>query len=100
MGNVIWTPLALDDLQHIAEYLRKTNPAKEQQIIGNIVDKADQLENNPYSGQKSSQLSTAQEKLRTLLVDKHLRLVYEVEPNEDVTILQVLDLRSDRPFYR
>jgi len=100
MGNVIWTPLALDDLQHIAEYLRETNPAKEQQIIGNIVDKADQLENNPYSGQKSSQLSTAQEKLRTLLVDKHLRLVYEVEPNEDVTILQVLDLRSDRPFYR
>lgn len=100
MGSVIWTPLALDDLQHIAEYLRDTNPAKEQGIIGNIVDRADQLENNPYSGQKSSQLSTAQEKLRTLLVGKHLRLVYEVEPNEDVTILQVLDLRSDRPFYR
>jgi Txe/YoeB family toxin of Txe-Axe toxin-antitoxin module len=35
-----------------------------------------------------------------LLVTKKLRLVYKVELNDDVTILQVFDLRSDRPFYR
>ena len=99
MGRLIWNPTAIDDLQRVAEYVREHTPLKEQSIIGNIVTRANQLENFPYSGQKSEELSVGRE-VRTLLVTKHYRILYEMKANDDVTILQILDLRSDQEFYR
>ena len=100
MGKVIWNPLALYDLQRIGEYMRETTPWKEQQFLGDIVEKTEQLEHQPHSGQKISSLDITGQEVRTLLVTKNLRVLYRVMPNDDVFIIQVLDLRSDRPFYR
>lgn len=100
MATVTWNRLALDDLQRIAEYIRETNPLKEQQFLGDIIKKAEQLAQQPRSGQQVANLSTATSEVRTLLVTRSLRLLYQVTPADDVFILQVLDLRSDQPFYR
>lgn len=100
MGRLIWNPSALEDLQRIAEYTREFTPEKEQQLIGGLVAKADQLRTFPHIGQKQSELSGGAREVRTLLAVKRYRLVYLVAPNDDVTILQVLDLRSDQEFYR
>lgn len=87
MGKVTWNPLALDDMQRIGEYVRETTPWKEQQLLGDIVEKTEQLEHQPPSGQKISSSDITDEEVRTLLVTKNLRVLYRVMPNDDVFII-------------
>ena len=99
MRRLKWNPTALDDLQQIAEYLRTQNPATEQEIMGRLIAKADQLVLMPRSGQRRETDPSGAE-TRSLLLDKNHRLIYSVAVNDAVTVLQVLDLRSDQDFYR
>jgi plasmid stabilization system protein ParE len=88
-------------LQNIAEHIRIYQPAKEQRFITEFIDKAeDLLSSFPHMGQLIDTLSSARQEFRTLLLYKHYRLLYEVDTDEDVSILQIIDLRSEQEFYR
>ena len=99
MSSLKWSATASDDLQRIAEYIREYNPAKEQETVGFIIDKTTILFQYPRVGQRR-EIAVDGTELRTLLVSKLYRVLYDVTLADDVEILQVLDLRSDRPFYR
>ena len=99
MSQLAWNPTALADIQRIAEFIREHRPGKEQAIIGALIDRARQLETQPRSGQMRTSQPDGTE-IRSLLVGKYHRLKYAVAPNDDVTILEVIDLRSDHEYYR
>ncbi len=67
--------------------------------MGILIAKADQLTRMPRSGQRRFTRPNGTE-IRSFLLDKHHRLVYSVSVGDIVTVLQVLDLRSDQDFYR
>ena len=101
MGNVIWNPTAISKLQDIAEHIRTYKPGKEQEFINGFIDKVESLLSSfPHMGQLIDALSSARQEFRTLLLYKHYRLLYKVHANDDVTILQIIDLRSEQEFYR
>lgn len=89
-----WSQTAVDDLQRIAEFIRAFNPALEQKIVTFIIDRATILRQYPRLGQRR-EIRAAGTELRALLAGKPYRIVYEVQPNDDVEIMQVLDVRSD-----
>jgi len=99
VNQLKWNATALDDLQRIAEFIREHAFAKEQATISALVERTNQLRSQPRSGQKRETLSNGTE-IRSLLIGKHYRLLYAVALSGDVTITQVLDLRSDQDFYR
>ncbi len=94
MSRITWTPTALNDLQRIAEFIRQVRPAREQAIIGLLITKSEQLEAFPRSGQDKEVHADGTE-TRTLRVGKYHRLKYAVTLADEVSILQVFDLRSD-----
>lgn len=94
MSSYKWTMGAADDLQRIAEFIREYSPATEQAVIGRIVDRADILQQHPRLGLWRELLEEGTE-LRSLLATPRYRVIYEVDPDDNVTILQVLDTRSD-----
>ena len=93
MSPIIWTPTVLNDLQRIAEFIRQVRPAQEQAIIGALITKSEQLEELPRSGQDKEVQADGTE-IRTLRVGKYHRLKYAVTPADEISILQVFDLRS------
>jgi len=99
MSSLKWSATVSDDLQRIAEYIREYNPAKEQETVGFIIDKTNILLQYPRVGQRRETAANGTE-LRTLLVSKRYRVLYDVTLADDIEILQVLDLRSDQSFYR
>ena len=99
MSHFSWSQRATKDLQIIPEYIREYNADKEYEVTTTLVSSADQLRNQPHSGQQRETLLDGST-IRSLLVRKKYRLVYRVTPNDDVEILQVIDVRSDQEFYR
>jgi plasmid stabilization system protein ParE len=99
MSSFKWSATATGDLQRIAEYIRDTYPAQEHRTISTIINKANFLTQHPRLGQRRETDEMGTE-LRTLLVSKRYRVLYEVTFADDVEILQVIDLRSDQDYYR
>ncbi len=94
MSKLTWTPTALDDLQRIAEFIREVRPHQEQAIIGLLITKSEQLEAFPRSGQDKEVRADGTE-IRTLRAGKYHRLRCAVTLANQISILQVFDLRSD-----
>lgn len=94
MSTYKWTVGAADDLQRIAEFIRGYSPATEQAVVGRIVERADMLHQYPRLGSRREVLEEGVE-LRSLLVGPRYRVIYEVDLDDNVLILQVLDNRSD-----
>lgn len=96
---VRWSRVATADLVRIAEFLRETNPATESKMISQLIDKASQLEVNSRLGQVWHHAPESTAEIRTLLVGRKYRLVYEVAPAQ-IMVLQVLDMRRNNTYYR
>lgn len=97
---VRWSRVATTNLAEIAEFLRGTNSATEKQTISLLIVKANQLETNPQMGQIWPHAPASPAEIRTLLVGRKHRLVYEVVSPTQVVILQVLDMRRNNTYYR
>ncbi|WP_375419315.1 type II toxin-antitoxin system RelE/ParE family toxin [uncultured Hymenobacter sp.] len=97
---VRWSRVAANNLAEIAEFLRETSATAETQTISLLLEKANQLETNPQSGQLWVHAPERQAEIRTLLVGKKYRLVYEVVSPTQVLILQVLNMRRNNTYYR
>lgn len=84
----------MNDLQRVAEFTRQQSREKELELTTSLVKATEQLRAFPYSG-SVYRASAADPESRSLLVGKMHRLVYKVDEADEVTILQVLDMRSD-----
>lgn len=97
---VRWSRVATTNLVELAEFLRENSRASENKTISSLIEKANQLESNPQMGQIWPHAPESPAEIRTLLVGKNYRLVYEVVSPTQVVILQVLNMRRNNTYYR
>lgn len=91
MAQIIWTEPALDDLNHIAEYIAVSHPFAARQLVEKVFNKVERLEQFPDSGRIPEEISTLN--YRELVVNP-CRVFYKVD-KELVYILHVLRQERD-----
>ncbi len=58
--NLIWSPLAIERVSEIAEYIARDNPPAAQRWVEETFDRVGQLERFPDSGRRVPEDSTQQ----------------------------------------
>lgn len=90
MAQVIWTELALDDLDEIAEYIALDKPSASKKLVRKVFSSTKILKNFPNSGRKPPELEDF--KYRELIVPP-CRIFYR---NEEDKIFILYIMRSER----
>ncbi|MBT1699595.1 type II toxin-antitoxin system RelE/ParE family toxin [Fulvivirgaceae bacterium PWU4] len=86
MAEIVWTEFALQDLKSIHEYISRDSQFYADRFIDKIIDRVEQLIDFPNSGRIVPEF--AQDSLREL-IEGHYRIVYNLSPVEEVTILRI-----------
>jgi addiction module RelE/StbE family toxin len=50
MAQIIWDPVAIDDLDEIARYIARSAPVAARRLVQRIIDRVDGLKKFPLSG--------------------------------------------------
>ena len=50
MGQVIWAPSSLEDVEQIAQFIGRDSPDQAALFVGRLIEAADRLESFPHSG--------------------------------------------------
>ena len=79
MGNVIWSPSALDDVDAIAEYIARDSIDRAALIVTRIMETTDSLQTFPLSGRVIPELGD--QSCREIIYGSY-RIMYRVEGNE------------------
>jgi addiction module RelE/StbE family toxin len=83
--KIIWSPLAIDRVSEIAEYISLDNPTAACKWIENIFDKVELLESSPEVGRTVPELG--REEIRELIFGNY-RIIYRIE-KLNISILTV-----------
>ncbi len=83
--KIIWSPLAIDRISEIAEYISQDNPSASVKWIDDIFAKIEQLNEFPESGRIVPE--TSRNNIRELIYGNY-RIVYLIE-SEQISILTV-----------
>jgi addiction module RelE/StbE family toxin len=77
MVKIVWTKLAIEDLNFIHEYICRDSKFYADRYIDKLINRVDQLENFPRSGRVVPEfnLSTIRE-----LIEGNYRIVYQITP--------------------
>lgn len=75
MAKIVWTDLALEDLNAIREYIAKDSKFYADRFIDKIIYRVEQLENFPNSGRVVREFDL--ESIREL-IEGNYRIVYHV----------------------
>jgi addiction module RelE/StbE family toxin len=96
MAQVIWDPVALDDLEAIAKYIERDSPAAADRLVQRIFDRVEKLEKHPLTG---GFLDEDNRKIYRQLIQGNYRIIYRCQ-SADVLIVAVYHaarlLPSDR----
>ena len=85
MVNIIWADVAVEDLQHIFQFIAIDSPKYAQQQVDRIINRVDQLEQFPQSGRVVPEFNNPQ--IRELIEGQY-RIVYQID-QLDVLIARV-----------
>ena len=91
MGQVIWSPSALNDIDAIAEYIARDSVDRAALFVSRIVESTDQLQKFPLSGRVIPEIGD--KSCREILYGFY-RIMYRVEDN-DVWITGVVHGERD-----
>ena len=91
--KIIWSPLAIDRISEIAEYISQDNPNASVKWIDNIFTKIEQLNEFPESGRIVPEMS--RNNIRELIYGNY-RIVYRIE-SEQISILTVRHFKQILP---
>jgi len=83
---VIWSQESLDDINSIAEYISRDSLYHAQQVVENILERGDNLLEQPESGRKVPELDSPF--VRECFIYSY-RLIYEIK-NTEIHILGVI----------
>jgi plasmid stabilization system protein ParE len=83
--RIIWSPLSVDRLSEIAEYIAQDNPRAAERWIDEIFAKVEQLKSFPEIGRIVPE--TNHRKIRELIYI-HYRIIYRIE-QERISILTI-----------
>ncbi len=93
--SLIWSPLAMDRVLEIAEYIAHDNPSAAQKWVEDIFDLTGQLEQFPDSGRRVPEAPTRTD-LREIIHGGY-RIIYRISP-KGVDILTVRHGRQILPL--
>ncbi|MEB2774847.1 type II toxin-antitoxin system RelE/ParE family toxin [Algoriphagus sp. D3-2-R+10] len=82
MVKVIWTELALEDLKQVHEYIARDSKKYAKRQIAKIINKSEQLQNQPLSGRIVPEFS---DKSIRELFEGNYRIVYSI--SEEVVFI-------------
>jgi plasmid stabilization system protein ParE len=90
--KIIWTPLALERLQTIADYIARDNPQAAIQWVDAVFDKTELLAANPNLGRSVPELDKPE--FRELIFGNY-RIIYRKDP----TAIWILTVRHCRQSF-
>ena len=90
MARIVWADPALEDLEHIAEYIALDNESAARRLVRKVFDAIERLRNFPDSGRRPPELDRS--RYRELVVGP-CRIFYR-HTDERVYVLYVM--RSER----
>jgi toxin ParE1/3/4 len=92
--KVFWTDTARNQLEDIFNYYsEKANLNTAKKLIGKIIDRTIQLENNPLSGTKEPLLQQRKFEYR-YLVEGHYKIIYWIDGNY-IQVASIFDCRQN-----
>jgi len=77
--KIVWSPLAIERVTKIAEYIALDNPSAAQMWVETLFDKIQPLKSSPKSGRIVPE--TRQEDIRELIYGNY-RIIYRIEKNK------------------
>ena len=83
--RIIWSPLAIDRVSEIADYIAKDKPSAAEKWINTMFSKVEQLESSPEIGRIVPEINNNQ--FRELIYGNY-RIIYRVEKKQ-ISILTV-----------
>jgi toxin ParE1/3/4 len=89
---VVWTEVALRDIESLANYLAGEAPGREEQIVERIIARSDSLESSPERGRTPPQLRAINDRAWREVQESPWRLLYRIS-GKTVEIHGVLDGR-------
>lgn len=89
---VVWTEVAVQDVEHLSAYLLEEAPLRAEQIIQRIISRADSLGSSPERGRTPPELRAIGDRTWREVQERPWRLVYRVT-GKRVEIHGVLDSR-------
>jgi toxin ParE1/3/4 len=87
--KIIWSPLAIDRVSEIAEYIAQDNPAAAEKWIDTIFAKVEQLKSFPESGRILPEVNSRT--IRALNYSNY-RIIYRIEEKQ----LSILTVRHGK----
>ena len=86
MVTVIWTEIAMEDLQLIHEYISKDSKLYADRFVEKLIKRVDQLENFPKSGRVVPEFNS--EIIREL-IEGNYRIIYKISGQNNIGIIRV-----------
>ena len=76
MGKVIWSPVALEDIKSIYDYIAKDSPDRAAIFIERLIETTTRLEEFPYTGHIIAEIDN--EACREIIYGSY-RVMYEIK---------------------
>ena len=92
--KILWSPLAVERMEEISDYVAYDSPAAANEWIDTILDKVDLLKTSPEIGRIVPELENPD--FRELILGNH-RIIYRLL-NEAVRILTVRNFKQILPL--
>ena len=83
--RIIWSPLAIDRVSEIAEYIAQDKPSAAAKWIDEIFSRVEQLEKSPEYGRIVPEIDN--DHFREIIYGNY-RIIYRIE-NKEISILSV-----------
>jgi len=91
--RILWSPLAIDRISEIAEYIARDNPTAAEDWIHTIFAKVDQLSGFPESGRIVPEINN--QKIRELIHGNY-RIIYRIDEKR-LSVLTVRHVKQILP---
>jgi plasmid stabilization system protein ParE len=91
--KIFWTPLAVERLEYIFEYISKDDSIAAHKMIGKIFKKVESLPKFPERGRKVPE--TNREEIREVFENEY-RIIYRVEPKR-IFVLSIRNFKQLLP---
>jgi len=91
--KIQWSPLAIDRISEIAEYIARDNPIAAQRWVNSVFNRVKQIKNFTKSGRRVAELDRSD--IREIIHGNY-RIIYRIE-NKRVSILTVRHFKQILP---
>jgi toxin ParE1/3/4 len=91
--KISWSPLAVERLEDVYEYIAIDNKLAAQKMVGRIFKKVETLSKNPQRGRKVPE--TNRDEIREVFEGEY-RIIYRIDPKK-VSILTIRNFKKLLP---